>query len=85
MATTLNTDYKNNNIEILGHTDNQGADAYNLTLSHKRAESVMKYLVSKGCNSSLLSAKGFGKTKPIASNDKEAGRSLNRRVEFMIK
>lgn len=85
LATTLNTDYKNNNIEILGHTDNQGADAYNLTLSQKRAESVMKYLVSKGCNSSLLSAKGFGKTKPIASNDKEAGRSLNRRVEFMIK
>lgn len=81
----LSNEYKNYNVEILGHTDSQGSDSYNITLSQKRAESVMKYLVSKGCSQSRMNAKGYGETKPIASNNTEPGRALNRRVEFMLK
>jgi OOP family OmpA-OmpF porin len=61
-----------------------GSASYNLALSKKRAESVRKFLVSKGVNGSNLVAQGFGKTRPIASNDTEEGRAENRRVEFVV-
>ncbi len=72
-------------IEIQGHTDNTGAADYNLTLSQKRAETVMAYLVDKfKINATRLTAKGYGLTKPIATNNTKEGRANNRRVEFVI-
>ncbi|HLK97788.1 MAG TPA: OmpA family protein, partial [Hymenobacter sp.] len=67
-----------------GHTDNQGDPALNLKLSQDRVNEVKKYLVQKGVNSARISTEGFGDTKPLASNDKEETRKLNRRVEFRI-
>ena len=75
---------KDTNINIYGHTDSKGADAYNQTLSEKRADAVKTYLVSKGIVSSRLFAMGLGETQPIATNDTDAGRAQNRRVEFAI-
>lgn len=77
-------DNKGLQIEIGGHTDAVGSDANNMTLSNNRANAVMNYLVKKGINTSRLSAKGFGETKFIATNDTEEGKQLNRRVEFVI-
>jgi len=71
-------------IALAGHTDNVGADASNLTLSQNRINSVEAYLVAKGIDKARLTAKGFGETRPIATNDTEEGRQQNRRVEFMI-
>ena len=71
-------------IEIAGHTDNVGADEYNLNLSLERANSVVAYIVSKGISQNRIIAKGYGESKPIASNDTEEGKQLNRRVEFTI-
>jgi len=67
-------------IEIQGHTDNQGDDDYNLKLSQKRAESVKLYLTGLGVDVSRLTAKGYGSTKPIALNNTRDGRAKNRRV-----
>ncbi|MBM3178596.1 MAG: OmpA family protein [Bacteroidetes bacterium] len=71
-------------IEIQGHTDSQGSDQYNLTLSQGRSQSVVDYLVGQGVDRNRLAAKGFGETKPIESNDTEVGRAANRRVEFTV-
>ena len=71
-------------LEIAAHTDNVGSDANNQILSQKRAESVVQYLVSKGIAALRLKAKGYGEEKPKASNNDEAGRLLNRRVEFSL-
>lgn len=71
-------------IEVHGHTDNVGNDAGNLILSENRAKSVRTYLISRGCNAGKITAKGFGKTKPKATNETEAGRALNRRVEIRM-
>jgi outer membrane protein OmpA-like peptidoglycan-associated protein len=71
-------------IEISGHTDNVGSDESNMTLSNNRAESVVNYLVSKGINKNRLSYKGYGETKPEATNDTDEGRQYNRRVSFTI-
>lgn len=76
--------------EISAHTDSKGSDAYNLKLSQKRAESVVRYLVSKGIPEIQLVPKGYGETKPIAPNEKPdgsdnpEGREKNRRTEFKI-
>jgi outer membrane protein OmpA-like peptidoglycan-associated protein len=72
-------------LEIQGHTDNKGGDDYNQKLSEDRANAVKKYLVDKGIKAERIIAKGFGLTKPIATNDTAEGREKNRRVEFTIK
>jgi OOP family OmpA-OmpF porin len=69
-------------IEIGGHTDSQAADTYNLDLSKRRAQSVMKWLTDKGIVANRLTAKGFGESSPVADNETAAGRALNRRVEI---
>ena len=71
-------------VTIDGHTDSQGEDAYNLQLSQGRVDAVMKFLVEGGIEATRLSATGFGETKPIATNDTDAGRAKNRRVEFNV-
>jgi outer membrane protein OmpA-like peptidoglycan-associated protein/tetratricopeptide (TPR) repeat protein len=71
-------------IEIGGHTDNVGSDETNLTLSNNRAQSVVDYLIKKGITSTRLTAKGYGETQPIDTNDTEAGRAKNRRTEFRV-
>ena len=71
-------------IEISGHTDNVGTDAYNNPLSIKRAQAVSAFLTSKGIEATRISAKGYGKTKPLQAGDSEEARKLNRRVEFTI-
>lgn len=71
-------------LEIAGHTDSVGSDAANLKLSRERAEAVKNYLVAHGADAARLSAKGYGESRPIASNDSEVGRQANRRVEMII-
>ena len=71
-------------ILIGGHTDNSGDAAMNERLSQERADAVRDYLVKQGVDSSELVAKGFGDTKPVASNDTEEGKFRNRRIEFSI-
>ncbi|MGP4973604.1 OmpA family protein [Psychrobacter alimentarius] len=72
------------NLVIIGHTDSQASDAYNMELSRERADSVKAYLVSQGIDESKLSTKGMGETDPIADNSTEQGRFRNRRIEFMV-
>ncbi len=73
------------NVEIQGHTDSKGSDSYNLSLSDRRAASVVAYLVTNlSIDPSRLTSKGYGETMPIATNDTDAGRALNRRVEFKV-
>ena len=71
-----------NEILVQGHTSSEGSAPYNMKLSQKRAKSVVDYLKAKHVTNKLT-AKGFGKTKPIADNKTEAGRSENRRVEMI--
>ncbi len=84
VAKVLNENKQLKQVRVDGHTDNKGKPAYNLKLSQKRAESVMKFLVGKGVDKARLTAKGFGLTQPIADNGTEQGRAQNRRVEFTI-
>lgn len=72
-------------IELAGHTDNRGIPAQNVKLSQARVDKVKSYLVSKGVEGKRINGKGYGGTKPVASNDTEESRQLNRRVEFIIK
>jgi outer membrane protein OmpA-like peptidoglycan-associated protein len=71
-------------IEVGGYTDNVGGDEMNQTLSENRARSVRDYLVQQGVTTNSVSAKGFGNTLPVASNDNSAGRQQNRRVELLV-
>jgi outer membrane protein OmpA-like peptidoglycan-associated protein len=71
-------------IKIMGHTDNQNSDLYNITLSNNRAMACVKYLTKRGIDANRLSWKGFGERVPIATNDTEAGKAANRRVEFLV-
>jgi len=77
-------DYPYMEIEILGHTDDVGRSAYNLELSHKRAQAVYNYLVENDIDIERLSFTGFGNAQPIADNSSEEGREKNRRVEIKI-
>lgn len=69
-------------VEISGHTDDVGTAENNLALSQKRAQAVVDYLISEGLNKDNVTAKGYGESKPRASNKDEAGRSQNRRIEL---
>ena len=76
--------YPDTNIEIQGHTDDKGSNAYNMRLSERRAASVATYLRAKGIASNRINTKGFGETAPKYGNDSEASRAENRRVDFLI-
>jgi OmpA-OmpF porin, OOP family len=71
-------------VEVQGHTDSTGTDAYNLGLSQRRATAVKAFLIGKGLSATALTAQGYGKAKPIASNDTAEGRAQNRRVAFEV-
>lgn len=77
-------EYADTDIKVFGYTDAKGADDYNLNLSNQRAEAVRQYLASKGLNSSRFVTVGMGEADPISSNETDAGRAENRRVEFAI-
>jgi len=70
-------------IEVAGHTDSKGSDAYNMTLSLQRAEAVRNFLISRGVAADRLSAKGYGESQPVADNATDEGRFKNRRVELV--
>lgn len=72
-------------IELKGHTDNQGDPQKNLILSNERVMVVRAYLIQRGISAKRITGQGFGGTQPLASNDTEESRKLNRRVEFEIK
>ncbi len=87
VITQLAADMKANaniTVQTTGHTDNIGDDAKNMTLSKNRADFAKSLLVAKGADAAKITAEGKGETVPAASNDDEAGRKLNRRVEFLI-
>ena len=71
-------------VELDGHTDSKGSDAYNLRLSQQRADSVRRYLAGKGIAADRLTAKGMGESAPVADNETDEGRELNRRVELKV-
>jgi outer membrane protein OmpA-like peptidoglycan-associated protein len=72
------------NIEVAGHTDNVGNDAANLSLSTNRAKSVHEFLIAHGIVGNRVRYRGYGETKPVASNDTEDGRAMNRRTEVTV-
>jgi len=71
-------------LQVEGHTDSVGSDELNMQLSEKRAWAVRDYLAQQGVNPASISARGFGKTQPVASNDTATGRQQNRRVEMIV-
>lgn len=83
VAQTL-VQFDQTSINLSGYTDSVGSDSYNLNLSKQRAASVANYLVSKGVPANRINVAGFGKANPVASNDTDAGRAQNRRVELTI-
>lgn len=76
--------YEDTDILIEGHTDNTGADSYNMELSERRAETARKFLISQGINATRISSVGYGEDQPIGDNSTEEGRKTNRRVEVAI-
>ena len=83
VATTL-TQYEKTYVDVLGHTDSTGSDAYNQGLSERRASSVSSYLSSRGVQSARLATRGYGESQPKASNLDASGRAANRRVEIRL-
>ena len=83
VAQTLSA-YPSTYIDVYGHTDSVGTDAYNMTLSQNRAQSVANYLSSRNVAAARIATQGFGESQPIASNETEQGRAANRRVEIRI-
>lgn len=77
--------YETAPVVIEGHTDARGSDAYNLDLSRRRAEAVAGYLTDAGIDADRLSVEGRGEAEPVASNDTDAGRQANRRVEVLVR
>ena len=84
IANTLLANPHIKSVEVQGHSDSQGPAAFNLKLSQSRMETVSNYLVSKGVPEGLLQPKGFGEEQPIADNGTKEGRTVNRRVQFVI-
>jgi OOP family OmpA-OmpF porin len=72
-------------VEIAGHTDSNGEDSFNQTLSEKRAQAVVDYLVRAGLPASRFTAVGYGSARPVATNDSDDGKARNRRIEFTVK
>lgn len=83
VASTLN-EYPKTYIDVLGHTDSDGSDAYNQALSERRARSVADYLVSRNVSSARIATRGYGETQPIADNMTADGKAQNRRVEIRL-
>jgi outer membrane protein OmpA-like peptidoglycan-associated protein len=83
LASILNK-YPDTDLTIQGHTDSTGPEAYNQTLSEKRAQSVADYLKLQGVTAERLTSIGFGETQPVADNSTTEGRTENRRVSFVI-
>jgi len=83
LATMLKK-YPDTRINLEGHTDNEGDDAANLTLSKNRAKAVAEYLVDKGIPLSRVSSDGFGESRPIVANDTPANKAKNRRVDMRL-
>lgn len=77
--------FDQNSIEIVGHTDSTGGYQYNVSLSQRRAQSVANYLISQGVNPARVTTRGAGPDQPVASNNTEAGRQQNRRVEVTLR
>jgi outer membrane protein OmpA-like peptidoglycan-associated protein len=77
-------DYPETEVLIVGHTDSQGADDYNLRLSNRRAESARQFLVAQGINGARIRTEGRGESEPVADNTSDSGRAQNRRVEVAI-
>ena len=73
------------NIEVVGHTDADGEDAFNQALSEQRAQAVIDYLVRAGLPPSRFTAVGHGSTQPVAGNDTDEGKAQNRRIEFLVR
>lgn len=84
LATVISSRPDLGTISIEGHTDNAGSETYNLELSRKRADALKRFLSSNGVSESRLTASGYGEMRPIASNETQAGREQNRRVEFRL-
>lgn len=76
--------YPNSLVDVYGHTDSTGSDAFNQTLSERRAQTVANYMMSRGVSQARIRWQGFGETMPIADNGTEQGRARNRRVEIKI-
>ena len=68
--------------QLAGHTDADGSDDYNQNLSERRAKRVIEWLVSNGIDADRLDAVGYGETRPVAPNDTESGKALNRRAQL---
>lgn len=83
VASTLR-DYPNTAIDVLGFTDADGSEAYNQSLSERRAASVADYLIGQGVQAARIGTRGYGETQPIASNETAEGKQANRRVEIRI-
>ena len=83
VASTL-AEYEKTYVDVLGHTDSTGSDAFNQTLSEQRASTVASYLTGRGVQQARLATKGFGESQPRASNTTEDGRAQNRRVEIRL-
>ena len=83
VANTL-SQYEKSYVDVLGHTDSTGSDAYNQALSERRAEAVANFLANSGVQRARLATRGYGESQPIASNATEEGRAANRRVEIKI-
>ncbi len=82
---TVIRDNEQTAVEIVGHTDSRGSEAYNQRLSEKRAEAVAEYLIQQGVSPSRITTSGRGESEPRGTNSTEAGRQLNRRVEIFLR
>lgn len=84
-AAAVFIEYPKTAIIAQGHTDSTGSDAHNQQLSERRADSVRSYLVAQGVDSSRITSEGYGEAYPVATNDTAEGRTLNRRVDLLLK
>ena len=78
-------EYRKTAIIAQGHTDSTGSESYNQELSERRAKAVMNYLVGQGVDATRITSLGYGEAHPVADNDTPGGRSLNRRVDLLLK